>query len=103
VGGSAIGQSRLTSAYGFGVALLLSGISLQATTRVQDGFEATHSLGLEVDVTEWARMRAGAACEPGRFACGLGIGTSLWPSVDLAWQWHPKLGGSTFVSVVLRL
>ena len=107
--GSEIGGSPLASTSTFGLALKLPGIALQARALMQEGLETTSSLGFEAALSRWLRIRAGASSSPGRVGAGLGIGctercgerTGLLsrPTLDLAWQWHPKLGGSSFVSV----
>jgi hypothetical protein len=105
VTGSEIGGSSVSSGSTFAVALELPGIALQAGTLMEDGVESTTSLGFEADLSRWLRMRAGATSSPGMFGLGLGLGDPAasggprWPVIDLAWRWHPMLGGSSFVSL----
>jgi hypothetical protein len=102
---SGIGDSPVAAASRFGVAMVLEGIVLEARAVVESGFETSVSLGLEAELTAWSRLRAGAGSAPGRLAFGLGLGRvredggSTWPELDVAWQWHPRLGGSSFVSI----
>jgi hypothetical protein len=107
--GSEIGDSPVASTSAFGLAIALPEIVLQVGALMQDGLEAATSLGFEAALSEWLRIRAGASSSPGMLGAGLGVGRIesrdgqtrplVRPTLDLAWQWHPKLGGSSFVSV----
>jgi len=72
-----------------------------AGARVEEGFEASCHVGAEMTVTSYLVFRAGS--RTGReetLSVGLGLGRprGVVPVVDLAWQWHPALGGSSFAS-----
>lgn len=100
--GSDIGGSPLGSRCGLGVAIELPDVELRLTLSNAGSGETAVTIGCETALTEWLRVRAGACEDPGKFAAGLGLGrvsSRPWPAVDVAWQWHPELGGSSFASI----
>ncbi len=100
-----IGDSPVSSRAHGRLALVLDDAVLGLAMESEPGFPPSFSMGLELGATEWFRLRAGGGVEPGRLAVGFGIGARRLrrPVVDLAWQWHPRLGGSTFVSISFGL
>jgi hypothetical protein len=87
------------------LALILDDATLGIAMESEPGFPSSFNMGIELAATDWFRLRAAGGTQPGRFAFGLGIGARRVrrPVVDLAWQWHPRLGGSTFVSISFAL
>lgn len=105
IGGSSIGGSRVSSSTRLGVALALERALLTASVLVESGFDPSPSLGLEFSPAPWLALRAGSGTRPGRFTTGAGLrmdrhgGSSPALALDLAWEWHPQLGVSSFASV----
>jgi hypothetical protein len=103
---SRIGDSPVASRARFGAALLLPSVTLRWTLSFEESFAASTALGFEAALTDWLRVRAGARDAPGKLGFGIGVGhprARPWPLVDLAWQWHPELGVSSFVSITMQL
>lgn len=99
---SRVGGSTMESRLGLGVALLLPDTELRCSVATKGLDGPSLAVGCEVRLGEWLRVRSGASVDPGRFAAGLGLGrpgVAGTPAVDLAWQWHPELGGSSVVSI----
>jgi len=109
LGRSKIGRSPLASSASAGVALMLDALTLAASVTTEPGFTPSLAVGCDAALSSWLRLRSGIATEPGRFAVGLGFGDatsaerSRRPAVDVAWEWHPQLGVSTFVTVSYQL
>ena len=103
-----IGRSPISSGTSLGAGLALERVRLSASLEIDRGLGTAVAVGVEASAGELLRIRAGVGLDPPIFGCGLGIGAERrealvpWPVVDLAWQWHPDLGVSTFVSVSLR-
>lgn len=103
-----VGESPICSGTTVGACLALERVRLSASLEIDRGLGAVAAVGCEAAANEFLRIRAGVGIDPPIFACGLGIGAerrgalTSWPVVDLAWQWHPDLGVSCFVSVSLR-
>jgi len=103
---SAIGGSPLASRTTLRLALELDSATLACSVMAESGFAPNVTTGVEVRMSEWLLVRAGAGHEPGRLGVGLGLGregSGWWPMVDVAWQWHPRLGVSSFVSATFRI
>jgi hypothetical protein len=103
---SRIGDSLVASRARFGAALLLPSVTLRWTLSFEEPFAASTALGFEAALTDWLRVRAGARDAPGKLGFGIGVGRPRarpWPLIDLAWQWHPELGVSSFVSITMQL
>lgn len=103
---SRIGDSPVASRARFGAALLLPSVTLRWTLSFEEPFAASTALGFEAALTDWLRVRAGAMDAPGKLGFGIGVGRPRarpWPLIDLAWQWHPELGVSSFVSITMQL
>ena len=108
IGGSPVSQEARA-----GVSLMLPELCIHARATADGVGDVSGTFAFELPLGGWLRARAGATTSPGTFSCGLGFGDAsegaervparLWPSVDLAWQWHPQLGVSSFVSVTYRL
>jgi hypothetical protein len=109
LGRSKIGRSPVASSASAGAALTLDPLTLAVSVTAEPGFTSSVAVGCDAALSSWLRLRSGIATEPGRFAVGLGFGdvTSAErprrPAVDVAWEWHPQLGVSTFVTVSYRL
>lgn len=107
VGGVSIGDSPVPSPTRLGVALALEDVLLAASILVERGFDPSPSLGVEFAPVPWLGVRAGAGTRPGRFTAGTGVVLNERPrqssvlALDVAWEWHPELGASSFVSVSL--
>ena len=103
--GVSIGDSPVSSSAHGRLALVLDDAVLGLAMESEPGFPYSFSMGVELRATDRFRLRAGGGTEPGRVAVGFGIGArqARRPVVDLAWQWHPRLGGSTFVSISFGL
>ncbi len=103
--GVSIGASPVSTRARGRLSLVLDDATLGMTVENEPGFPSSFSMGIELAATSWFRLRAGGGIQPDRFAFGLGIGARRQrrPVVDLAWQWHPRLGGSTFVSISFAL
>ena len=105
VGGSRVGGSPVASRVAGGCSLMLDGLTLRLSTMLEPGFDASMSLGCEFSVSRWLKARIGTSLEPERLAAGLGFeipqGARRY-ELDVAWQWHPRLGGSSFASVGFR-
>jgi len=103
---SRIGDSPLAARARFGAALLLPSVTLRWTLSFEESLPASTALGFEAALTDWLRVRAGARDAPGKLGFGVGIGRAdahPWPVIDTAWQWHPELGVSSFVSLTMQL
>jgi len=103
---SRIGESPVAARARFGAALLLPSVTLRWTLSFENRFPASAALGIEAALTDWLRVRAGARDAPGKLGFGIGVGRPRarpWPLIDLAWQWHPELGVSSFVSLTIQL
>jgi hypothetical protein len=103
---SRIGGSPVAARARFGAALLLPSVTLRWTLSFEESFAASAALGFEAALTDWLRVRAGARDAPGKLGFGIGVGrpgVRPWPLIDLAWQWHPELGVSSFVSLTMQL
>ncbi len=111
--GARIGGSPVAQEMRAGVSLMLPELSIHARMTADGVGDVSGTFAFELPLGDWLRSRAGATTSPGTFSFGIGIGDAgedpervsarLWPSVDLAWQWHPQLGVSSFVSVTYRL
>lgn len=102
---SRIGDSPVAARAGFGAALALPSVSMRWTLLLEETFAPSTVLSLEAALTDWLHVRAGARDSPGRLGFGLGVGRGSggpWPTVDIAVQWHPELGVSSFVSVTIE-
>ena len=99
----AIGGSSLSTRTTLAGCADFGELTFVSTALFEGGFDPTLSLGCEARAGVWFRLRAGVAVSPERLACGVGIGDPFRgaPVVDLAWDWHPDLGTSYFVSVSL--
>ena len=77
------------------------------TTLVEPGVGSPVSMGVEMELARGLVLRTGASVDPGIFAVGLGVTVPAGATgtrsarVDVAWQWHPELGGSSFASLSL--
>jgi hypothetical protein len=103
---SRIGDSPVAARTRFGAALLLPSVTLRWILSFEEPFAASTTLGFEAALTDWLRVRAGARDAPGKLGFGIGVGRPRarpWPLIDLAWQWHPELGVSSFVSITMQL
>jgi hypothetical protein len=98
---SMIGDSPVAARAAFGAALVLPGAFLRCSLVLVETFAPSTAVGVEVALTDRVRVRAGAADVPRRLGFGVGLGREggSWPVLDLAGQWHPELGVSTFVSI----
>jgi hypothetical protein len=97
LGGSGVARSAR-----FSLELALDGVAIEAALVSEPGFRMSTTVAVEAAVSPWMSVRAGVGTEPGRFGFGAGIGRrrgSSLPVVDVAWQWHPVLGASSFVSL----
>jgi hypothetical protein len=109
LGGAKIGGSPITSSARVGAVLKLDTLVLAISVTEEQGFTPSLAVGCEAAMSAWLRLRGGVTTEPGRFAVGLGFGeagrpaTSRRPVLDVAWEWHPELEVSTFVTVSYRL
>ena len=102
---SRIGDSPVASRTGFGAALVLPSVLIRWTLSLEETFAPATVLSLEAALTDWLRVRAGARDAPGKLSFGIGAGRRRggpWPVVDFAWQWHPELGVSSFVSITIE-
>ncbi len=102
---SRIGDSPVAARAVFGAALVLPAMSLRWSMLLEETFAPSTVLGFEAALTDRFRVRAGARDSPGRLSFGLGVGRRRggpWPTVDIAIQWHPELGVSSFVSVIIE-
>ena len=102
---SRIGDSPVVSRTRFGAALVLPSVMLQWTLSFEESFAASTTLGFEAALTDWLRVRAAARDAPGKLGFGIGVGRRRggpWPIIDIAWQWHPELGASSFVSITIE-
>lgn len=100
LGASPVGSSTRLSAL-----LDLDGIDLDVTVEAEPPFEPCYTFGVECELTPWLTARAGAVSNTEVLAAGIG----LWPAhstgvslIDIAWQWHPRLGGSAFATINAR-
>jgi hypothetical protein len=101
-----IGGSPVTARTDLKVALELDSARILGGLRLEERFSPEITAGLEARVSEWLTLRAGAGRSPGRFGVGLGLGrgrNGWWPLLDLAWQWHPRLGVSSFASITFEM
>jgi len=105
VGRAGIGGSPMTSRTRLRAALELDVAELSCSVDTEGGFDPTLTLGAEARPCGWLSVRAGAGYSPARFGAGLGFASpdGRWPEVDLACQWHPRLGVSAYASVGFRL
>ena len=85
----------LEAGVGTGSSLVVAGC------RIEDGFDVVLLAGVELRLTPHVALRAGGRSgNEELLSVGLGVGRAgrLVPVVDVAWQWHPALGGSSFVT-----
>lgn len=107
LGGSSIRGSPVSSVGTVGASLSAGRLTLVASALLEAGIEPSTSLGVEFEAVSGFSLRAGTATRPWLFAAGLGVTVPRgMPGlrscvVDLAWQWHPELGGSSFASISL--
>jgi len=111
IGDARIGDSPVSAGASLQAALLLDEISLAGSFELDPALGSSFALGCEAPVSEWLRVRAGVALDPGTFGAGIGIGRGpgeedgrggtllAWPVVDIAVTWHPDLGGSSFATI----
>ena len=98
--GARLGGEPLRQRLGLEVELPTARARLVAGCGIESGFEPSLHVGVEVRHGSFLALRAGARTAPDVFSAGVGIVASgAAPSVDLAWQWHPLLGASAFVSL----
>jgi hypothetical protein len=76
-------------------------ILIEAGWRLESGFDTSFHGGAELRASRLLTVRVGAATSPGILGFGVGCGRTggAAPAVDTAWQWHPELGVSVFVSL----
>jgi hypothetical protein len=100
---SRIGASPVAARTGFGAALILPSVLLRGSLQLEGGLSPSTVVSVEVALTRSVRVRAGATDAPRKLGFGVGLGRdgSSWPVVDVACQWHPELGVSTFVSITI--
>jgi hypothetical protein len=100
---SRIGDSPVAARTAFGAALALPSALLRWSLALEETLAPSTALGVEVVLTDRVRVRAGATDVPRRLGFGIGLGREggAWPAVDIAAQWHPELGVSTFVSITI--
>lgn len=101
---SRIGDSPVATRTRFGAALVLPSVVLGWSLLLEEAFAPSTVLSFEAALTDWLCLRAGARDAPGKLGFGIGVGrrsSGPWPVVDLAWQWHPELGVSSFVSITI--
>jgi hypothetical protein len=107
LGGSSIRGSPVSSVGTVSASLAADRLTLVASALLEAGMEPSTSMGVEFEVVRGLSLRAGTATRPWLFAAGLGVtvpgGVPGFGGcvVDLAWQWHPELGGSSFASLSL--
>jgi hypothetical protein len=105
-----VGEARVrsspVSSFTTLAASLRTGSSLvTGSVLIERGLDPSSSIGCEHEVSPWLVLRAGLGIDPGLFAAGLGfrvfdrVPAAGGCVVDLAWQWHPELGASSFVSL----
>jgi len=97
-----IGRSGIARSARFSLGLALDAAAIETSIISEPGFPLSTTVAAEAAVSPWLCLRAGVGTEPGRFGFGVGIGKrggSPVPVVDVAWQWHPVLGASSFVSL----
>lgn len=115
VGDARIGESPVSAGASLGASLVLDGVSLAGSLELDPRLGTAVAVGCEATVSEWLRVRAGVALDPGAFGAGIGMGREprgrggvaakvsadllTWPVVDLAVTWHPDLGGSSFATI----
>jgi hypothetical protein len=101
---SRIGDSPVATRTRFGGALVLPSVVFGWSLLLEEAFAPSTVLSFETALTDWLCLRAGAKDVPGKLGFGIGVGRRSggpWPVVDLAWQWHPELGVSSFVSITI--
>jgi hypothetical protein len=107
LGGAAIRETRLPSTCSVTMRVGGDPLKMIGTTLIEPGFRPALSLGIEAGLTRALAIRAGSSLIPVVFAAGFGVSAPFGSTrgrlvtVDVAWQWHPALGGSSFVSVSL--
>jgi hypothetical protein len=105
VGLASIGGSPVAAPASVTASLDLRGASIGGTVTLEGGLDPSTSVAFEIEAGPALALRAGTGTNPRRFAAGIGVlaGTSSdgtrRAAVDLACEWHPELGVSTFVSV----
>lgn len=105
VGGSSIGDSPVAQSTSLSASVGAAGLIIVGSVSVEPSLPPSSSLGVELGLAPLLKLRAGAATEPSLFAAGLGIGVPTSGSrryccvLDVAWQWNPELGVSTFVTI----
>ncbi len=105
VGGSSIGDSPVAQSTSLSASVGAAGLTIVGSVSIEPSLPPSSSLGVELGVARLLKVRAGAATEPSLFAAGLGIGVPSTGSrryscvLDVAWQWNPELGVSTFVTI----
>ncbi len=105
IGRAAIRGSPVPSTMRVSGALFLDGLLLAASVLIEGGFDPSPSLAVEFAPAPGLRVRAGSGTRPGRFTAGGGVfvprgsrGTGGL-ALDVAWEWHPELGVSSFASI----
>ena len=105
IGRAEIGGSPVPSTMRVSGGLFLDGLTLAASVLVEGGFDPSPSLAVEFAPASGARVRAGSGTRPGRFTAGGGVLVLRGPrdtdglALDVAWEWHPELGVSSFASI----
>lgn len=103
VNGPKIGETEVPRSVGTTLALKLEEILIAAGVECEAGFDASSGLSFEAGLLPGVVARAGVRTAPHvlMLGCGLGRGSedSRLPTIDLALEWHPRLGFCTFVSV----
>ncbi|MFH1502376.1 MAG: hypothetical protein ABIG03_04950 [Candidatus Eisenbacteria bacterium] len=105
LGRASIGGSPVSSTGRLSARVESDRLAVVASALLEPGLGSSVSLGLEFDVAAGLALRAGTATRPRLFAAGLGVAVPARPPgagafvLDLAWQWHPELGGSSFASL----
>jgi hypothetical protein len=100
---SRIGDSPAAARSTLAAALELPSVTLGGAVTLEDTFRPAPVFTFEADMTTWLRVRGGAGVDPGRLGVGIGLGDSRasWPLADIAFQWHPRLGVSSFASLTV--
>ena len=108
VGRAAIEGSPVASSMRLSGALVLDSMLIASSVLLESGLDPAPSLAIEFTAARVLRLRAGATTSPGTFAAGCGVVLHRESprfdcvAVDVAWEWHPQLGVSSFASVSLN-